>query len=248
MLTNYISFFLIAMLLSASATIGQPNDGWKEEQKVHSRIHDAPVRLIDGQTTSIWQMSSQKPIVLALIFTRCTGVCNPFILRLKEQLNFSEEDLDFQLVVLSFDPRDQLSDMKTYAKRFDLAQQDNWHFGVTSQISELNQSIAFDPDWDSSRQQFEHDALLAGINTDAYITKKLLGLRSASDLIKLSASVNNGFSPTYQLPNDNMLFSCFNYDPQSGRSFPGLGLVFIALPGVLAFTFVFVIRFLVKHS
>lgn len=247
MYSNNISFYLIAMMFFGLTAIGQSMDGWKEEQKVYSRIHDVTLRLIDGQTTSITQMSSQKPLVLALIFTRCTGVCNPFILRLKEQLTFREEDLDFDMVVISFDPRDQLFDMEAYAKRFDLAQQDNWHFGITSQISELNQSIAFDPEWDSSRQEFEHDALLVGINTDGFITKKILGLRSANDLVRLSASVNNKFAPTYQLPNKNLLISCFNYDPQTGKSLPGLGLLFIALPGILAFILVFAIRFIVKR-
>jgi len=246
MYSNNISLLLIAIMFFGLTAFGQSIDGWKEEQKVYSRIHDAPLQLIDGRTTCIRQMSNQKPLVLALIFTRCTGVCNPFILRLKEQLAFREESLDFQLIVLSFDPRDELSDMEAYAKRFDLAQHDKWHFGVTSQITQLNQSIAFDPEWDSTLQQFEHDALLVGINTDGFITKKLLGIRSNRDLIRLSASINNEFAPTYRLPNKNVLFSCFNYDPQTGKSLPGLGLLFIALPGLLAFILVFTIRYLVK--
>lgn len=248
MYTNRIFSFLIAVLLSVLDVSAQSVDGWKEEQGVYARVHDAPLRLIDGKETSIRQMASEKPIVLALIFTRCSGVCNPFILKLKQQLVYKEDALDFQLVVLSFDPRDRIDDMQAYARQYDLADQDNWYFAVTSQIPQLKQSLKFDPVWDSIRQQFEHDALLVGINNEGYITKKLLGLRNYRDLAKLSASIHNEFSPTYRLPGQNQMFSCFNYDPRTGKSTPGLGLLFIALPAVIAFMLLFGIRFLVKQN
>jgi len=234
------------LLLSASTMVGQSGNGWKEEQNVYAQVHDAPLHLINGQSTSIMQMANQKPLILALIFTRCTGVCNPFILNLKEQLGISEENLDFNLLVVSFDPEDQLPDMKAYARRFNLEREAGWHFGVTSEISALNESIAFVPQWDSVQQQFDHDALLVGINTNGFITRKLLGLRSYRDLGKLVSSMRNKFAPTHQLPNKNVMLSCFNYDPLTGQSFPGLGLAILAIPGLLAFTLVFAIRLVVK--
>ncbi len=243
---NRLFFFLTAIMSLVFETHAQSVDGWKEEQGIYEKVHDVPLQLITGRETSIRQLARDRPVVLALIFTRCAGVCNPFILRLKQQLILREESTGFQLIVLSFDPRDQMADMQAYAKRFGLAGEANWHFAVTSEISSLNQSIGFDPVWDSTRQQFDHDALLVGINNQGYITKKLLGLRDQGDLTQLAASVHNEFSPSYQLPGQNLLFSCFNYDPQTGKSKPGLGLLFIALPGVLAFVLLFGIRLMVR--
>ena len=61
--------------------------GWKEEDRIYSKVFDAPLsgkQLRKG--TTLYQVTSQKPTVLALIFTRCTGVCNPFLLELKENI------------------------------------------------------------------------------------------------------------------------------------------------------------------
>ncbi|MEQ8879974.1 MAG: SCO family protein [Cyclobacteriaceae bacterium] len=247
MSANRLFFILISLALIFQCT-AQSADGWKEEQGVYEQVHDAPLRLINGRETSIRQLARDRPVVLALIFTRCAGVCNPFMLRLKRQLKLIKEDPGFQLIVLSFDPRDRMADMQAYAKRFGMVGEANWYFAVTSEISSLNQSIGFNPVWDSSRQQYDHDALLVGINSQSYITKKLLGLRDYGDLTQLAASIHNEFSPTYQLPGQNLLFSCFNYNPRTGKSKPGLGLLFIALPAVLAFMLLLVIRLMVSKT
>jgi len=247
MSASRLFFFLTSLVLVlVCQSTAQSIDGWKEEQGVYEKVHDAPLQLIDGRETSIRQLARNRPVVLAMIFTRCAGVCNPFILRLKQQLLLREESPGFQLIVLSFDPRDQMAEMQAYAKRFGLAGEANWYFAVTSEISSLNQSMGFDPVWDGTRQHYDHDALLVGVNNQGYITKKLLGLRDYRDLTQLAASIHNEFSPTYQLPGQNLLFSCFNYDPGTGKSKPGLGLVFIALPAILAFGLVFGIRWIVR--
>lgn len=239
---------LILILLTVVDTMAQPADGWKEEQGIYTRVYDVSLQLNDGQQTSIRQLSGVKPVVLAMIFTTCTGVCSPFIRNLKKELVINSDNPEFQLLVVSFDPRDQIDDMQAYAKRFGLDDDANWHFAITPNIDLLNQSMSFDPVWDSTTQQFDHDALLVGINTDGFITKKLLGIRNQNDLAQLTASIQNVFSPTYKLPGQSQLFSCFNYDPQTGKSTPGLGFLFIALPGFSAFLLLFGIRFAVRKD
>ena len=246
MSTNYIFLSVITVFFAFTAK-GPSMEGLKEEQGIYRKVHDAPLQLINGRQTTIRQLSAEGPIVLAMIFTRCSGICYPFILQLKEQMAYVEGGRDFQLLVSSFDPNDRITEMKAYAERFNLSNRDDWKFAVTPQIHQLNQSLMFDPVWDSLRQQFEHDALLVGINNEGYITKKLLGLRNHRDLTLLVASIHNEFSPTYRLPGQNQIFSCFNYNPQTGQSTPGFGLLFIALPGILAFMFLLSIRFLVKQ-
>lgn len=216
----------------------------KEETNIYEKIYDAPLNIAGEQQVSFNERFAGKPLLLALVYTRCTGVCNPFLLQLSENLQFKGNS--FNVLVLSFDPSDSANDMALMATRFGLENNKQWLFGTTSHIEELNQSIGFTPVWDSLRNQYDHDALLVGINSEGYITKKLIGIRQGHDLDLLIASVNNIFSPTYRLPNKNALFSCFNYDPVTGNNYPGLGLLFIALPAVLTVILLVSISYFVR--
>jgi len=228
-----IIFTIITIGLCIIVNAQTASTGVKEESNIYEKIYDAPLKIVGKGQLSFQELYSKKPLLLALVFTRCTGVCNPFLLRLKENLQFRDKDDSFNILVMSFDPRDSIKDMNLLANRLDVENNKQWIFAVTDSITTLNQSISFHPVWDSIRNQYDHDALLVGINTEGYITKKLIGIRQGHDLDLLIASVNNIFSPTYRLPNKNLLFSCFNYDPKTGKNKLGLGLLFIALPAVL---------------
>lgn len=220
----------------------------KEESNIYEKIYDAPLNLAGKRQMMLSELYSRKPLLLAMIFTRCTGVCNPFLLELKGNLQLSVKDNSYNVLVLSFDPRDSIKEMNLLAQKFDIEKDKQWIFAVTDSITKLNQSISFDPVWDSIRNQYDHDALLIGINSEGYITKKLVGLRSGHDLDLLVASVNNIYSPTYRLPNKNLLFSCFNYDPKTGKNKLGLGLLFIALPVVLTVLLLISISYFVRRK
>lgn len=223
--------------------------GMEEEQNVYEKIYNAPLKIdkIKG-LSSIENLYEEKPLLIALVFTRCTGICSPFILQLKEQLEFKAIADSFQILVLSFDPKDSKEDMQLMAKRFGLEKNSNWIFAITDSIERLNQSVSFTLIWDSARNHFDHDALLIGINREGFITKKLIGIRKGHDLDLLIASVNNVFSPTFRLPTKNSLFSCFNYDPQTGQNKPGLGLLFIALPAFITVCILILIKLVVRKS
>ena len=119
------------------------------------------------------------------------------------------------------------------SQRLNLDNNKQWIFATTTDIQKLNQSVGLNSIWNNDRAQYDHDALLAGINKEGYITKKLIGIRDRQDLRLLIRSVNGIFSPSYRLPNNNQLFSCFNYDPQTGKSTPGLGIFVLALPAII---------------
>ncbi len=243
-------FFLLTVLIVFCSinSLGQANHiEWKEEEKIYAKVYNASIfgdKLNDN--AKLYQITNKKPTILALIFTRCAGVCNPFLLQLKENLQMENGENKFNVVVISFDPRDTKDDMNLYAKKLGLAENKKWFFVVTDSISILNKSIGFNPLWDSVRQQYDHDALLVGINTEGIITKKLIGLRDKHELSQLINSINNVFAPSYQLPNQNKLFSCFNYDAKTGENKPGLGLLFIALPGGVTIMLVFSINYFVR--
>lgn len=247
MLKNIV-FFLLIFGFCKFANAQTTSIALKEEANIYERVYNAPLKLVGEQSATFDELYAQRPVILALIFTRCTGVCNPFLVKLKESLQFKTLEDPFRVLVLSFDPRDNLSDMQMLAQNLGLDDNEQWAFATTDSITSFIQSVGFYPVWDSARQQFDHDALLVGINKEGYITKKLIGLRERGDLELLIGSVNNVFSPTYRLPNQNMLFSCFNYDPVTGKNKPGLGLILLALPAALTAILLISISFLVGRT
>ncbi len=249
MYKNYLlaGILILISYIACAENKPVPADGMKEEVNIYREVYDAPLLTPEG-TSTLSRLAKNKPLILALIFTRCSNICYPFLLNLKEELQFGEKEGSYQVFVVSFDAADSLSDVMSLAKRLGLQKEQNWLFGVTPAIDELNRSIGFRPVWDASRQQFDHDALLVGINQEGYITKKLIGIRNSNDLRLLVRSINNQFSPSYRLPGQNLLFSCFNYNPETGKNTPGTGLLFIALPAILATGILVGVRLWVKRS
>lgn len=224
---------LIAATCCLSMSAQAASTGLEEEVNIYGRIYDAPLHATGFPQRTLSELYQKKPLLIGLVFTRCTGVCSPFLMQLKENLQLAAENQSVDVLIVSFDPRDKVEDMDLLARRLGLEGNKQWTFAVTDRIDKLNQSIGFDPVWDDLRSQFDHDALLVGINRGGNITKKLLGIRQADDLNLIIASVNNVFSPTYRLPTKNNLFSCFNYDPKTGKNSIGFGFFFIALPAIL---------------
>jgi len=244
----FILVAVVSLFYSANVIGHADTSGWKEESNIYEKVYDAPLKINSQNSATLYQIVRQNPTIIAFIFTRCTGVCNPFLLQLKENLQFETNHKKFTVVVISFDPRDTRGDMNLLAKRFGLNNDKQWIFGVTDSIGALNKSVGFNPVWDSIRNQYDHDALLVGVNTEGYITKKLIGLRNQHDLELLINSINDIFAPTYRLPNQNHLFSCFNYNAKTGKNTPGLGLLFIALPAVITLLILFSINLIVRSN
>ena len=242
------TFLMLLLIFVSGAQSLDISDEFKEEANIYEKVYDAPLKLDNGEEIDFSTLYAKKPVLLALIFTRCAGICNPFLIQLKENLQFKTGSGDFNVLVLSFDPRDSREDMELLCSRLGLENNEQWIFAVTREISQLTESVGFYPVWDSTRSQFDHDAMLVGINTEGYITKKLIGLRNKPDLTRMINSVNNVFSASYRLPGKNRLFSCFNYNPETGKNTPGLGLLVLTLPAVLTVLLVAGVSYFARRS
>ena len=220
----------------------QPTSGWQEEVNIYKQIYNAPITLINGEQTSIDKIAEKKPVIIALVYTRCTGICSPLLLQLKESLQLNKNNNNYTVLVVSFDSRDLVPDMRQMAHLFNLNNNSHWNFAITDSINQLISSIGFKPVWNNTIKQFDHDALLVGVNSQGYISKKLIGLRNEKELELMIGTINNVYTPTYRLPGQNTLFSCFNYNPITGKNKPGMGLLLIALPAILSIFLLVVIN------
>ncbi len=245
-------FTSIVMLtiLPAQSLFSQSVGDFREEINIYNTLYDAPLHLVGGADVSLHELAKDKPIILALVFSRCSGVCNPLVLELKENLRMLnlQQELPYSVLVLSFDPWDKIVDMQYMAERFNLTNEPDWYFGVTDSINQVINSVGFKPIWDEKKKQFDHDALLAGVSTKGKMTKKLLGLRNSKDLRMLVQSINKVFIPSYRLPTNTSIFTCFNYDPETGKIVPGTGLLIIIMPVLITWLTVIGIRMAVRKK
>lgn len=228
---NIICYLLMLCAVCANANNKSITN---EEENIYQKIENIPLKTVGADNeTSLAELYSRQPLLIALVFTRCVGVCNPFLLQLNENLQQQKNFGNYRVLVLSFDRRDTKADMQMLSQKFNLQTNKQWIFAITDSIESICYALGFNPVWDSVTRQYDHDALLAGINNEGYIAKKLVGIRSGHDLDLMLASIQNIFSPTYRLPGQSNLFSCFNYNPKTGKNMPGWGLLFIALPAIV---------------
>lgn len=229
-------------------SFSQAAPGWREEANVYTRLYDAPLRFTNGDSMTMLQLANKHPLVIGLVFSKCAGVCYPMLRQLKTQVERHQPKTDFTVLILSFDPEDGIDDMRQMAERYGLEGKAHWRFATTTEIDPLIVSIGFIPVRNDTMRQYDHEALLVGVNTDGYLAKKLIGMRDQEAFDLLIKSIHNQFAPTYRLPTSGSLFSCFNYDPVTGKNKPGLGLLLIALPALLSVMLLLSIRLIVHQK
>jgi len=188
-----------------------------------------------GGVTRLSEAGRGRPIVLGFVFTRCAGVCSPFLRSwLAADRRLGGRD-DVTRVVVSFDPRDTLDDMTGLAAHTGAtAGDEDWVFGVAApdDIRRLAEAVGFWWTWDAGRRQFDHPALLAGLR-DGRLARLLVGgTITAVRLDELRRDLTGAPVQTYPLPG-RVLFRCFDFDSTSGRLRLDWGFAVLLLPGLV---------------
>ncbi len=225
-------FALFALiLLDLGSSFAQTSEyDFSEEDKLYTKVENIQVQTTQGEEFKLSKLYNREPLILALVFTRCTGVCSPLLSNLKENIARLNPKLKFKILVVSFDTADTKVDLKNYAQLLGLNKDDKWIFGTTPQITELVESVGFHSQWDSATRQYNHDALLVGINGNGYIIKKLIGIRNVRAVEAMLKSIHNEFIISYPLPHNNSVLSCFSYDPITGQKKLKIGLFLLLVP------------------
>ncbi|HRQ49124.1 MAG TPA: SCO family protein [Agriterribacter sp.] len=247
MYKSIFGIVLILLVYAAPELQAQQAHGFSEETALYRKI--APVEIVTREgRKNIADLYTRQPLAVALIYTRCAGVCSPFLLRLAENVQRLNGAGNYKILVVSFDPADSLQDMLQMAKLFSVEESGAWTFAVTPQIDMLTRSAGFNTVKDSLTGQYDHEALLIGVNGEGYIVKKLTGLREPNDIALLIKEINGAFTPSYPLPGKASFFSCFTYDPATGKKKPALGLLLLLLPAALTFSIIAAIAFRYRNN
>jgi protein SCO1/2 len=219
----------VAAAQSADPRDTPPN----EERLLNAPVPDVWLTTTTGTRVKLSQIASGKPLVLTFVFTRCTGVCSPFLMTWRSADRAVGRHGNYSRVVLSFDPRDSTDDMSVLRQHLTLEENEDWTLAVgdPDDVRRLAAAIGFWWDWDESRKQFDHPAMLAGIRDGRLVRLLVGGSVTSARLDELLREVSGEFVPSYPLPG-RVPFRCVQFDAATGRMTLDWGFGLLLVPVV----------------
>lgn len=241
-LTMLCAVSLVAPPVLAQMT-GAPAAGYKREPGMASSAVPAPLREIGfdqnldqaipldttfrdeaGRSVRLGDYFGKRPVVLLFAYYDCPMLCTQVINGLASALAVLslEPGKDFEIVTVSFDPRDTpasaTAKKAVYLERYrhpGAAQA--WHFltGDPPAIARLTKAAGFRYVWDKETKQFAHPTGVIVLTPDGRLARYLFGIEYGPRdlryaLVEASAGkVGNAV--------DALLLYCYHYDPTTGR-------------------------------
>jgi cytochrome oxidase Cu insertion factor (SCO1/SenC/PrrC family) len=203
-------------------------------------VPDVGLRFADGRDGRLSDLWAGRPVFVTLVFSRCAGICSPYLGVLKktvEQVGSSGDR--YQMVVISFDVNDRPEDIRALAKHHGLEADPGWTFAVpasSEDLTELCESLDFDYRWDERSRQFNHPAITVALRAGKFV-RLSVGEEISPRLFKdMLADARGEFVAMYPTPGQRgALFRCFDYDPDRGFT-PNWGMLILIFPAAAALT------------
>ncbi|MGE3402193.1 MAG: SCO family protein [Vicinamibacterales bacterium] len=178
--------------------------------------HGADVRL--GE-----YFAGEKPVVVAFVYYTCPMLCTQIMNGLSATLRglTFEAGQDFEVVLISFDPRDT-PEAAAQKEREHLAywkaeqSADGWHLltGDAATIRRVADAAGFNYRWDEQTQQFAHVSGVLVATSEGRLSRYFYGIEYSPRELRL-ALVESSQGHIGSVV-DEVLLYCFQYDPLSG--------------------------------
>jgi protein SCO1/2 len=133
-----------------------------------------------------------------------------------------EPGKDFDIVAVSFDPRETPADAATtkavFIERYGRSSAgEGWHFltGSEASIARLTSAAGFRYVWDEETRQFAHPSGIVVLTPDGRLARYLFGLEYGPRDLRLS--LVEAAAGRIGSPIDTVLLYCYQYDPAKGR-------------------------------
>lgn len=177
-----------------------------------------------GHVTPLRRYFGHQPVVFCLVYYECPMLCNQVLNALTESLRAIDftPGKDYQLVVISFDPRETphlaAVKKKNYVIRYTRPGADvGWHFltGNEANIKAVSEAAGFRYRWDAERGQFAHASGIMVATPEGKLSRYFYGIDYPTRDLRLGlveASANKIGSPV-----DQFLLLCLHYDPLTGK-------------------------------
>lgn len=225
----------------AQAQVPAPQTGWQDgstnqkisildrvgiDQRLNQQI---PLNLTfldeNGKQVQLGQYFGSKPVLLAFVYFQCPMLCSQVLAGIAGALNGIirfDVGRDFNVITVSFDPRDTpeaaAENKKRYLERYRRAgAAEGWHFltGKKEQIDELASAAGFRYAWDPRIKQFAHTSGIMLLTPDGRLAQYYYGIEyPPRDIQRGIIEASQG-----KIGNlvDKIELYCYHYDPTKGR-------------------------------
>lgn len=195
------------------------------EQRLDQRLpRETRFKDESGRTVRLGDFFGRKPVVLAFAYFQCPMLCTQVMNGISSALSVMpfKPGKDFDVVVISFDPRDTpeaAADRKRRHLQYWSAEQTAgaWHFltGDEQAIRQVTSAAGFNYRWDPGTQQFAHVSGVLVLTPDGRLSRYFYGIEYSPKELRL-ALVESGEGRIGSAI-DELLLYCFHYDPAAGR-------------------------------
>lgn len=210
------------------------------DQKLDQQVPlDLQFRDESGKSVRLGDFFGTRPVVLSLAYFSCPMLCGLHLNGLASSLKplRLEPGQDFEIVTVSFDPRDT-PDKATVKKKDTLERyerrgaENGWHFltGDAEQIRALTSAVGFRYQYDEKRGEFAHPAGVVLLTPEGHVSRYLFGIDYSPRDLRLGL-VESAQGKIGTLVDQVLLF-CFHYDPSMGR-YSAIALNSVRVGGVL---------------
>ena len=195
------------------------------DQKLNAQV---PLNLTfadeSGKPVTLQNYFQGEPVVLSLVYYHCAMLCPEVLNGITNSLKQVKFGIgkDYQVVTVSFDPRDTPGDSAT--RKAELMHElgvpgaaNGWHFltGTDSNIHALANAVGFKYRWDPESKQYLHATGIMVLTPQGRLSKYFYGIEfKPSDLrFGLIQASNNRIGNLV----DAVLLFCCKYNPRSGK-------------------------------
>ncbi len=195
------------------------------DQKLDAQMPaDAVFRDETGRSVRLGDYFGRKPIVFVFVYFTCPMLCTQVLTDVTSALGVLTPDVgkDFDVVALSFDPRDT-AEMAAEKKAIFVERykrpgtETGWHYltGDEANIRRVTGAAGFRYRFDPVTNQFAHAAGVLVLTPSGRISRVFYGLEYAPKDLRLAlVESSEGKIGT---PADMLLLYCYHYDPATGR-------------------------------
>jgi protein SCO1/2 len=190
---------------------------------------DAAFRDEDGKTVTLGDyFHSGRPVILNLMYLRCTALCNPALNSLIQTLNELPPNWtvgrEFDVLTVSFDPLEtpDLAHQKLQsifgAYTRSSAASTGWHVltGDDKNIHALTDTMGFYYKWDKQSNQFAHDVAQIVVSPQGRVTHYLRSVVYDPQTVRL-ALTESAAGKIGSVSDRFALFACFSFDAATSR-------------------------------
>jgi protein SCO1 len=220
---------LLALTATPSARAGSPPPITEDKVDIVEQLgaqvpRDLPFLDSRGRSIRLGDTFQGRPIVLALVYHRCTGLCSLLLGGLTKALNAIDWQLgrELDVVTVSIDP-DEIPTLATSSRAGYLqalgrsADDPSWAAltGPASSIDALAAAVGFRFQYLDGTRQFAHAAALFVLTPDGRVSRYLYGVDFPPTQLKAALFEASGGRVGTSF--ERVILRCWQWDPASRR-------------------------------